>query len=132
MSIARSVVTIVCRQLFHYQLLIEKRMSKTTILEVYQDKKGMYQYKLLSRDGKLIVSSEKFEKKAVAMAQVKKLAEWITKATIVDADKKADAASKTTGKQAPSSKKKVSANKAGASKVSTKTAAKKEVVTLEA
>ncbi len=94
-------------------------MSKTTILEVYQDKKGMYQYKLLSRDGKLIVSSEKFEKKAVAMAQVKKLAEWITKATIVDADKKADAASKTTGKQ-PSKK---VAKQPGASKVSKTTAA---------
>lgn len=102
-------------------------MSKTTILEVYQDKKGMYQYRLLSRDGKLIVSSEKFEKKAVAMAQVKKLAEWVTKAMIVDADKKADAASKTTGKQPV---KKV-ANKAVASKVSTKTATKK-VVPLEA
>lgn len=127
MSITRSVVTIVCRQLFHYQLLIEKRMSKTTILEVYQDKKGMYQYRLLSRDGKLIVSSEKFEKKAVAMAQVKKLSEWVSKAMIVDADKKADAASKTTGKQPV---KKV-ANKAVASKVPAKTAPKK-VVPLEA
>jgi uncharacterized protein YegP (UPF0339 family) len=102
-------------------------MSKTTILEVYQDKKGMYQYRLLSRDGKLIVSSEKFEKKAVAMAQVKKLSEWVSKATIVDADKKADAASKTTGKQPI---KKV-ANKAVASKVPAKTAPKK-VVPLEA
>jgi uncharacterized protein YegP (UPF0339 family) len=107
-------------------------MSKTTILEVYQDKKGMYQYKLLSRDGKLVFSSEKFEKKAQAMAQVKKLGEWITKATIVDADKKADAASKTTGKQA---KKAVTstkpANKSGASKVQTKTATK-QVAPLEA
>jgi uncharacterized protein YegP (UPF0339 family) len=102
-------------------------MSKTTILEVYQDKKGMYQYRLLSREGKLIVSSEKFEKKAVAMAQVKKLSEWVSKALLVDADKKADAASKTTGKQPV---KKV-ANKKVASKVSKKTAPKK-VVPLEA
>ena len=102
-------------------------MSKTTILEVYQDKKGLYQYRLLSREGKLIVSSEKFEKKAVAMMQVKKLSEWVSKATLVNADKKADAASKTTGKQPV---KKV-ANKAVASKVTTKTAPKK-VVPLEA
>ena len=116
-----------CRQLFHYQLLIENRMSKTTILEVYQDKKGMYQYRLLSRDGKLIVSSEKFEKKAVAMAQIKKLTEWVSKATLVDADKKADAASKTTGKQ-PLKK---AANKAEVSKVKAK-AATKTVVPLNA
>lgn len=61
------------------------------------------------------------------MAQVKRLAEWVAKATIVDADKKADAASKTTGKQPV---KKV-ANKTVASKVTTKTAPKK-VVPLEA
>lgn len=98
-------------------------MSKTTILEVYQDKKGLYQYRLLSREGKLIVSSEKFEKKAVAMMQVKKLSEWVSKATLVNADKKADAASKTTGKQ-PSKK---VANKTGASKVKATTATKKVV-----
>ena len=97
-------------------------MSKTTILEVYQDKKGMYQYRLLSREGKLLVSSEKFEKKAVAMAQVKKLSEWVSKALLVDADKKADAASKTTGKQP----KKV-ANKTEASQVKATTATKKVV-----
>ena len=74
-------------------------MSKTTILEVYQDKKGRYAYRLLSRDGKLIASSEKFDKKAQALAQAKKLSEWVSKALLVDADKKADAASKTTGKQ---------------------------------
>lgn len=99
-------------------------MSKSTILEVYQDKKGMYLYRLLSRDGKLIFSSEKFEKKAVAMAQVKKLSEWVSKAILVDADKKADAASKTTGKQPV---KKV-ANKTVASKVSAKTASKQVVI----
>ena len=60
-------------------------MSKTTILEVYKDKKGLYQFKLLSREGKLIVSSEKFEKKAVAMMQAKRLAEWVSKALLVDA-----------------------------------------------
>ena len=102
-------------------------MSKTTILEVYKDKKGLYQFKLLSRDGKVIFTSEKFEKKAVAMAQVKKLSEWVSKAMIVDADKKADAASKTTGKQPV---KKV-ANNVEASKVKAKTATKK-VVPLEA
>ena len=102
-------------------------MSKTTILEVYQDKKGMYSFRLLARDGKLICSSEKHEKKAVIMMQAKKLAEWTTKALIVDADKKADAASKTTGKQ-PSKK---VANKTGASKVKATTATKK-VVPLEA
>jgi hypothetical protein len=106
-------------------------MSKTTILEVYQDKKGMYSFRLLARDGKLICSSEKHEKKAVVMMQAKKLAEWTTKALIVDADKKADAASKTTVKQSPSIKGRVVVNKTGASKVSTKTATKK-VVPLEA
>ena len=99
-------------------------MSKTTILEVYQDKKGMYQYRLLSREGKLIVSSEKMKTKAVAMAQVKKLSEWVSKATLINADNKAGAASKTTGKQP---NKKV-ANKAVASKVSKKTAPKKVVL----
>ena len=99
-------------------------MSKTTILEVYQDKKGLYQFRLLSREGKLIVSSEKFEKKAVAMLQAKKLAEWVSKATLVDADKKADAASKTTGKQP---NKKV-ANKTVASQATVKTAPKKVVL----
>ena len=95
-------------------------MSKTTILEVYKDKKGLYQFRLLSREGKLIVSSEKFEKKAVAMLQAKKLAEWVSKATLVDADKKADAASKTTGKQPSPVKGKKIAEKAAASKVTTK------------
>ena len=105
-------------------------MSKTTILEVYQDKKGLYQFRLLARDGKVICLSEKNEKKATVMMQAKKLAEWVTKAMIVDADKKADAASKTTGKQSNATSKKV-ANKSGASKVSKKTAHKK-VVPLEA
>ncbi len=98
-------------------------MSKTTILEVYQDKKGMYHYRLLSREGKLVVSSEKFEKKVQALAQAKRLVEWVSQAPLIDADKKADAASKTTGKQ---SLIKV-ANKTVASKVSTKTAPKKVV-----
>jgi hypothetical protein len=103
-------------------------MSKTTILEVYKDKKGLYQFKLLSREGKLIVSSEKFEKKAVAMMQAKKLAEWVSKALLVDADKKADAASKTTGKQPV---KKV-VEKAAASEVITKKPATKKVVGVNA
>lgn len=107
-------------------------MSKTTILEVYKDKKGLYQFRLLSRDGKLIVSSEKFEKKAAAMAQVKKLSEWVSKAILVDADKKADAASKTTGKQPASLTGKKVVEKAAASKVTTKKPATKKVVGVEA
>lgn len=74
-------------------------MSKTTILEVYQDKKGMYQWRLLARDGKLLISSQKFERKSEAMMNAKKLSTWVSSAILVDADKKADAASKTTGKQ---------------------------------
>ena len=50
----------------------------------------------------------------------KKLSEWVTHAVLVDADKKADAASKTTGKQLL----KKEAKKMEASKVSAKTAAK--------
>jgi hypothetical protein len=99
-------------------------MSKTTILEVYQDRKGMYSYRLLSREGKLVVSSEKFEKKSQALAQAKRLSEWVSKALLVDADKKADAASKTTGKQP---NKKV-ANKTVASQATVKTAPKKVVL----
>jgi hypothetical protein len=99
-------------------------MSKTTILEVCKDKKGMYQFQLLARDGKLICSSVKMEKKSAVMAQAKKLTEWVSKATLIDADKKADAASKTTGKQ--SLKKK--ANKAAKSTVPTKKTATKQVV----
>ena len=106
-------------------------MSKTTILEVYKDKKGLYQFKLLSREGKLIVSSEKFEKKAVAMMQVKKLSEWVSKAVLVDADKKADAASKTTGKQPISVTGKKVVEKA-ASEVITKKPATKKVVGVNA
>jgi uncharacterized protein YegP (UPF0339 family) len=126
------IVTIVCRQLFHYQLLIEKRMSKTTILEVYQDKKGMYRFRLLAKNGEPVCASEGYAKKAGAMLAAKKLSEWVTKATLVDADKKADAASKTTGKQKTSVKKNI-ANKTEASKVEAKTATKqKEVVPLKA
>lgn len=102
-------------------------MSKTTILEVYQDKKGKYGFRLLSRDGKLVVSSEKFDKKTQALSVAKKLSELVSKALLVDADKKADAASKTTGKQP---NKKV-ANKAVASQDKAKTAPKK-VVSLKA
>ncbi len=77
----------------------KERMSKTTILEVYKDKKGLYQFKLVSKTGATVFLSEKFEKKAQVMGTVKRLAEWVSKATLVDADKKADAASKTTAKQ---------------------------------
>jgi uncharacterized protein YegP (UPF0339 family) len=98
-------------------------MSKTTILEVYQDKKGQYRFRLLAKNGEPVCASEGYAKKAGAMTAAKKLAEWATTAMIVDADKKADAASKTTGKQP----KKV-ANKTGASKVEVKTATKKVVI----
>jgi uncharacterized protein YegP (UPF0339 family) len=117
------IVTIVCRQLFHYQLLIEKRMSKTTILEVYQDKKGQYRFRLIAKNGEPVCASEGYAKKAGAMLAANKLSEWVTKATLVDADKKADAASKTTGEQKTSAKKNV-ANKTEASKVEAKTATK--------
>ena len=102
-------------------------MSKTTILEVYQDKKGQYRFRLLAKNGEPVCGSEGYAKKSGAMTAAKKLAEWTTKALIVDADKKADAASKTTGKQPV---KKV-ANNVEASKVKAKTATKK-VVPLEA
>ena len=99
-------------------------MSKTTILEVYRDRKGEYRFKLLARNGEPVCMSEGYAKKAGAMIAAKKLAEWVSKATLVDADKKADAASKTTGKQ--SLKKK--AKKAAKSMVTTKKAATKQVV----
>ncbi len=98
-------------------------MSKTTILEVYQDKKGQYRFRLLAKNGEPVCGSEGYAKKSGAMTAAKKLAEWATKALIVDADKKADAASKTTGKQ-PSKK---VANKTGASQVKATTATKKVV-----
>lgn len=74
-------------------------MTKTPILEVYKDKKGLYRWKLIARTGDTVCESSGFEKKAGAMGAAKKLAEWTAKALLVDADKKADAASKTTGKQ---------------------------------
>ncbi len=74
-------------------------MTKTPILEVYKDKKGLYRFKLLARNGEQVLMSEGYEKKASALGSAKKLAEWTAKALLVDADKKADAASKTTGKQ---------------------------------
>ncbi len=95
-------------------------MSKTTILEVYKDKKGQYRFRLLAKNGEPVCASEGYAKKTGAMTAAKKLNEWVTKATLVDADKKADAASKTTGKQLI---KKV-AKQAEASMVSKKTTAK--------
>lgn len=89
-------------------------MSKTTILEVYQDKGGKYRFKLIAKNGEPVCGSEGYAKKAGALMAAKKLGEWASKALLVDADKKADAASKTTGKQSP---KKV-ANKTVASLVS--------------
>jgi hypothetical protein len=74
-------------------------MTKTPILEVYKDKKGLYRFKLVSRDGTLLLESVGFEKKSGALARASKLSELCAKALLVDADKKADAASKTTGKQ---------------------------------
>ena len=74
-------------------------MTKTPILEVYRDKKGLYKFRLLSRDGALVVESKGYDKKPSALGAAKKLSEWTAKALLVDADKKADAASKTTGKQ---------------------------------
>ena len=102
-------------------------MSKTTILEVYQDKKGQYRFRLLARKGEPVCGSEGYAKKSGALIAAKKLSEWVSKAVIVDADKKADAASKTTGRQ-PNTK---VANKAVASKNTVKTAPKK-VVSLKA
>ena len=101
-------------------------MSKTTILEVYQDKKGMYRFRLLARNGEPVCASEGYAKKSGAMMAAKKLSEWVSKATLVTADKKADAASKTTGKQSSSSNKKVT-NTTVASQVVKKTAPKKVV-----
>ena len=98
-------------------------MSKMTILEVYQDKKGQYRFRLIAKNGEPVCGSEGYAKKAGAMIAAKKLGEWATMALLVDADKKADAASKTTGKQPV---KKV-ANKTVASKVIAKTAPKKVV-----
>lgn len=74
-------------------------MTKTPILEVYKDKKGLYRFRLIARNGEPVCMSEGYEKKAGALRTAQRLAELSTKALLVDADKKADAASKTTGKQ---------------------------------
>lgn len=74
-------------------------MTKTPILEVYRDKKGLYRFRLVARDGALVLESVGFEKKSSALAKAERLSELSAKALLVDADKKADAASKTTGKQ---------------------------------
>ncbi len=76
-------------------------MSKMTIIEVCKDKKGLHYFKLISKTGATVFTSEKNERKAVVMSTVKRLSDMVSKAKIVDADKKADAASKTTGKQVP-------------------------------
>jgi uncharacterized protein YegP (UPF0339 family) len=102
-------------------------MSKTTILEVYQDKKGHYRFRLLAKNGEPVCASEGYAKKAAAVSAAKKLAEWATGAVLITADKKADAASKTTGKQPGSVTGKKIANKAAKSKAVTKTATKKVV-----
>lgn len=74
-------------------------MTKTPILEVYKDKKALYRFRLIARNGEPVLMSEGYEKKSGALSAAKKLTEWTSKALLVDADKKADAASKTTGKQ---------------------------------
>lgn len=107
-------------------------MSKTTILEVYQDKKGLYRFRLLAKNGEPVCASEGYAKKSGAMIAAKKLSEWATKALIVDADKKADAASKTTGKQPISLTGKKVVEKAAASKVITKKPATNKVVGVKA
>ncbi|MEN9552281.1 MAG: hypothetical protein RI935_658 [Candidatus Parcubacteria bacterium] len=94
-------------------------MSKTTILEVYQDKRGQYRFRLLAKNGEPVCGSEGYAKKSGAMSAAKKLTEWVSTSTLVDADKRADAASKTTGK---SLSKKVT-KQADASKVSKKATA---------
>ncbi len=89
-------------------------MAKTTILEVYKDKKGMYRFRLLAKNGEPVVASEAYAKKATAMANAKKLKDWIVSALLVDKDMKAEVAKKTT---ASVSKKMATKKKASAKKV---------------
>lgn len=71
-------------------------MAKTTILEVYKDKKGTYRFRLLAKNGEPVVASEGYAKKAAAMSAAKKLGDWVASALLVDRDMKAEVAKKTT------------------------------------
>jgi uncharacterized protein YegP (UPF0339 family) len=74
-------------------------MSKTTILEVYKDKKGLYRFRLIAKNGEPVCASEAYQKKSGALSAAKKLNEWVSKSVLVDSEKKTDKTSKTTGKQ---------------------------------
>ena len=79
-------------------------MAKTTILEIYKDKKSMYRFRLLAKNGEPVVASEAYAKKTGAMTAAKKLNEWVSTALLVDRDIKAEVSKKTTA-TLPSKKK---------------------------
>jgi len=60
-------------------------MTKTTVFEVYKDKKGHFRWKLLSRNGDPVAEGgEGYSEKRGAMNAVKKLKDWSTGAIVVD------------------------------------------------
>ena len=87
-------------------------MAKTTVLEIYKDKKGMYRFRLIAKNGEPVVASEAYAKKASAMKAASSLKDWVSTALLVDRDMKAEvvkkttaAVSKKTAKKAPTVKK---------------------------
>jgi uncharacterized protein YegP (UPF0339 family) len=71
-------------------------MAKTTVLEIYKDKKGMYRFRLLAKNGEPVVASEGYTKKASAMKAASSLKDWVSTALLVDRDMKAEVVKKTT------------------------------------
>lgn len=86
-------------------------MAKTTVLEIYKDKKGMYRFRLLAKNGEPVVSSEAYAKKAGAMKAANSLAEWTRTALLVDRDMKAEVVKKTTASVSKKADKKTPATK---------------------
>lgn len=83
-------------------------MAKTTVLEIYKDKKGMYRFRLLAKNGEPVVASEAYAKKASAMKAASSLVDWVSTALLVDRDMKAEVVKKTTASVSKKAEKKVS------------------------
>jgi uncharacterized protein YegP (UPF0339 family) len=82
-------------------------MAKTTVLEIYKDKKGMYRFRLLAKNGEPVVASEAYTKKASAMKAASSLVDWVSTALLVDRDMKAEVVKKTTASVSKKAEKKV-------------------------
>lgn len=103
-------------------IIINTKMAKTTILEVYKDKKGLFRFRLIAKNGEPVaLSSEGYAKKAGALTAVKKLSEWVSGAEIKDMEALKDAEQKAKAQAKNSPKKTVEKKPAPKAKKAKKT-----------